>query len=89
MWKCVALAAIGTSQPWCPAAKTIVEPVDDFATVLSHADLLNTTGTQQALHELGLLAVPDILRLDAAESAEMVSSLRGAGLTLGDRSIIL
>jgi hypothetical protein len=87
MWKCVALAAVfGALQPWCPAAETTVEPVVAFATVLSSADLLNATGTQQALRELGLLAVPDILRLDAAESTEMVSSLRGAGVTLGDRS---
>jgi hypothetical protein len=87
MWKCVALAVIGASQPWCPAAETTVEPVVAFTTVLkSSADLLNATGTQQALRELGLLAVPDILRLDAAESAEMASSLRRAGVTLGDRS---
>ena len=87
MWKCVALAAIGTVQPWCPAAETTVEPVvASFTTVLSNANLLNAAGTQQALRELGLRGVPDILRLDAAESTEMASSLQGAGVTLGDRS---
>jgi hypothetical protein len=87
MWKCVALATIGAMQPWCPAAEQIFEPASaSFTTVLSNADLLNAAGTQQALRELGLLAVPDILRLDAAESTEMISSLRGAGMTLGDRS---
>ena len=86
MWKFVALAACGASQPWCPAAETAVEPVGAFTTVLSNAGLLNAAGTQQALRELGLLAVPDILRLDTAESTEMASSLREAGVTLGDRS---
>ena len=86
MWKFVALAACGASQPWCPAAETTVESVHAFTTLLSSADLLDAVGTRQSLRELGLLAVPDILRLDAAESAEMASSLRGAGVTLGDRS---
>ena len=87
MWKCVALAAVGTIQPWCPAAETTVEPARAFTAVLSNADfMLNAAGMQQALRELGLLALPDILRLDAAESTEMASSLRGAGVSLGDRS---
>jgi hypothetical protein len=87
MLKCVVLAAIGVSQPcWCHAAGATVEPVRAFTTVLSNANLLNAAGTQQALRELGLRGVPDILRLDAAESTEMASSLQGAGVTLGDRS---
>ena len=83
----MALATIGAMQPWCPAAEPTVEPASaSFTTVLSNADLLNAAGTQQALRELGLLAVPDILRLDAAESTEMVSLLREVSVTLGDRS---
>jgi hypothetical protein len=87
MWiKCVALVAIGASQPCCPTAETTAEPVHAFTTVLSNANLLNAAGAQQALRDLGLLAVPDILRLDTAEFTEMASSLRGAGVMLGDRS---
>jgi hypothetical protein len=53
---------------------------------LKNADLLDPSGTQQALVELGILRARDIVRLDAAEATEMVSSLRMAGVTLGDRS---
>jgi hypothetical protein len=75
-------------QLWRPAANqtTEVEPVGAFTAVLSSADLLNVAGTQQALRELGLLTVPDILSLDTAESTELASSLRALDVTLGDRS---
>jgi hypothetical protein len=88
MGKCFLLAAIGLMQPLhaCATADTATAGADAFTAALSSATLLDPAGMQQALQELGLLAVPDILRLDAAESKEMVSSLRGAGVTLGDRS---
>ena len=62
------------------------DPQPAVQPALGAAGLEDAAGVAQELKDLGLSQLQDVRLLDADEAAEMMGTLRGAAVSLGDRS---